>query len=436
MKNSIAGFICALGLAISARAATTPDLTGSVIDSELKPVKNATVFIYTAGPKIGTGSVCPSCYPDCRKKAQTSADGSFKIESLDPKLIFRLLVVAAGKQPKFVTKVDPDAGPKEIELNSIEDEPGRVATRGIIINPQGQPVFGAVLSVEGVEHGRSTRWGGIERDADPVSVSDEDGLFTLRCSSSVNAVHALLETGGYAKKWVRLTPGGDHILRIQNGVTVRGQVLDGKGKPIANGVVAMATVEREAGKHMHDFEAITGEDGKFAILNVSPEQQYSLFGKMESFGKAGALNVRQVKAGATDTTVDLGTVTLGAGHTLKGRVILPEGDTIPPHTRLFLGREDAWDHTETVLGPNGEFEFDGVPAESVTMSLRIRGYKLSRKNPSLDWLNGSIMGRVEKDLTDFNIIFERGDWQFNREEEAPPGTVTYPRDVPLRAAKL
>src|SRR4029078_10603555 len=97
-------------------------------------------------------------------------------------------------------------------------------------------------------------------------------------------------------------------------------------------------------------------------------------------------SVPRRRAGATDTTVDLGAITLGTGHTIKGRVILPEGDAIPPHTRLFLGREDAWDHTETVLGPNGEFEFDGVPAESITMSLRIRGYKLSRSNPSRDSL--------------------------------------------------
>src|SRR5690348_5167557 len=73
---------------------TKPDLTGVVKDSDGQPLPQASVFIYTAGPKIGTGILCPSCYADCRKRATTDAEGRFKIESLDPNLLFRILVVA------------------------------------------------------------------------------------------------------------------------------------------------------------------------------------------------------------------------------------------------------------------------------------------------------------------------------------------------------
>ncbi len=436
MKPLITGLLLACATAAFAQDKT--DLTGKVIDSGLSPVKNATVFVYTAGPKVGTGVICPSCYPDCHKKAQTGTDGSFKIESLDPNLLFKLLVVAGGMQPKFVSKVDPEKGPKEIELMEIDDDPDRIKSQGIVISPEGQPVFGAVLSVEGVEQGNGmTSWGGMERFVDPVAVSDENGLFTLRCSKKVSGVHALLETSGYAKRWVRLTPGSDHILRVQDGVIVRGEILDTTGKPLPNAIVAMATVEREAGKHMKDFEAITGKDGKFAILNVTPERDYFLFGKMASFGRSGALPVRKIYAGKTDSTVDLGAVKLSTAHTIKGRVILPEAEEIPPNTRLFLGRDEAWDHTETIVGPNGDFEFTGVPAETLNLSLRIKGYKLSKKNPSLDWLNGGILGRLDGDLTDFNILLERGNWRYNEEvNEAPPGVNTYPREQPLRGAKL
>src|SRR6266481_7491221 len=84
-----------------------PDLIGRVTHEDGSPVAKATVFIYTAGPKKGTASVCPSCYADCRKKAQTDAEGKFRIESLDPTLLFRLLVVAGGHESQFVPKVDP-----------------------------------------------------------------------------------------------------------------------------------------------------------------------------------------------------------------------------------------------------------------------------------------------------------------------------------------
>src|SRR5262245_42745466 len=82
-----------------------PDLRGTVLDETGKPITNATVFIYTAGPKQGTGVLCPSCYADCRKRTATSGNGGFTIASLDPELRFQVLVVAASHQPKLVSKV-------------------------------------------------------------------------------------------------------------------------------------------------------------------------------------------------------------------------------------------------------------------------------------------------------------------------------------------
>lgn len=76
-------------------AADRPDLKGRV-HADQSPVPNALVFIYTAGPRTGTAVVCPSCYPDCGKQTKTDAAGAFEIPSLDPALLFRLLVIAPG----------------------------------------------------------------------------------------------------------------------------------------------------------------------------------------------------------------------------------------------------------------------------------------------------------------------------------------------------
>lgn len=98
---------------------TRPDLLGRVVREDGTPVTNATVFIYSAAPKQGTGALCPSCYADCAKTAKTAADGTFIIESLDPDLIFRLLVVAPGCESTFVGKTDPAEGRKEIDRKSV-----------------------------------------------------------------------------------------------------------------------------------------------------------------------------------------------------------------------------------------------------------------------------------------------------------------------------
>ena len=102
---------CALAHADSPAPATArPDLSGVVMAGE-KPVLRAIVYVYTAGPRVGTSPYCPSCYADCGKRATTDKSGAFKIPSLDPQLIFRILVVAEGYETMFVPGVDAAMGP-------------------------------------------------------------------------------------------------------------------------------------------------------------------------------------------------------------------------------------------------------------------------------------------------------------------------------------
>src|SRR5258705_10956666 len=119
------------------------DLTGTVKNAEGDPVSGATVFIYTAAPKEGVAVLCPSCYADCRKRTTTDARGHFTIESLDPALLFRVLVAAGDYQPKFVDKVDPSAKVLSIKLKlaSLGDTPDARVT-GRVVTPEGKPLSG------------------------------------------------------------------------------------------------------------------------------------------------------------------------------------------------------------------------------------------------------------------------------------------------------
>src|SRR5437868_5681841 len=100
-------FLAATLATVSVRA----DLNGRVVDASGKPIRGASVFIYTAGARVGVNPFCPSCYADCSKRAATGDDGGFLIRSLDSSLIFRVLVVGEGFGPSFVDKVDPLKGP-------------------------------------------------------------------------------------------------------------------------------------------------------------------------------------------------------------------------------------------------------------------------------------------------------------------------------------
>src|SRR5947209_6234012 len=100
--------------------APKPDLVGQVQTKDGTAVKGVTVFIDTAGPKVGTSPFCPSCYADCRKSAKTDAQGNFKIEALDPQLVFRILIAGKGYKPKYASKVDPAKGPMKAELEAFD----------------------------------------------------------------------------------------------------------------------------------------------------------------------------------------------------------------------------------------------------------------------------------------------------------------------------
>lgn len=59
-------------------------ITGTVVDDSGQPAKDATVYVYSAGLKKGYAVVCPTCWIDCGKRADTDAQGQFTITDLNP----------------------------------------------------------------------------------------------------------------------------------------------------------------------------------------------------------------------------------------------------------------------------------------------------------------------------------------------------------------
>ena len=82
-------------------------INGTIVDDSGEPAKDATVFVYSARLKHGYAIVCPTCWIDCGKRADTDAQGRFTITGLNPALKFRLLVVKDGFTATAKGGVDP-----------------------------------------------------------------------------------------------------------------------------------------------------------------------------------------------------------------------------------------------------------------------------------------------------------------------------------------
>lgn len=443
MKAVLTTLVCIFSLlgtdSLLAASNVRPDLTGTVVDASGAPMPGATVFIYTAGPKHGTSSLCPSCYADCQKKAQTGSDGRFKIGSLDPTLIFRLLVVASGHESQFVTKVDPANGAQKIILRPLTKAAlkSNLRIKGMVIDGRGKPVRGAIISPEGVGMGQGTQWGGTDPYVEPMAVANELGRFVLFCKSNiVDMVYATADGRGVARQWVTLKPGGDYLLRLQDGVAVTGQILR-EDKPLKGVMVGLTTTDRTCGNYFNCDPVATDSHGHFQLLNVPPDREFVFYAKMDSLHGEGMVPNKIFTTRDSDAVQNLGKLAVEPAFTLAGRVVLSDGKPVPAGTRLMLGREKAWDTTQVTLATNGSFEFTNVPAESVSLSVRIKGYKFSKRNPSLDWLNDCILGRVTGNMTHLDFLMEPGKWRYNGEEGSPPdGAPEQPRNLPLRSASL
>jgi peroxiredoxin/uncharacterized GH25 family protein len=409
-----------------------PTLTGTVVDAEGKPLSGATVFISTAAPKVGAGVLCPSCYADCRKQTTSDTAGQFTIPSLDLELRFQILVVAKDHQPKFVDKVDPAEKPVKVTLKPRtggETPDQRLAGR--VVDPDGKPVAGAVVNIRGVMRGESTRFGG-NKDIDPLAVTDERGEFVINGQTAFDAVGVDVVARGYAKGiFQSLATGGKvHELQLAEGASLKGRVLK-DGKPLAGVEIGVSGTERRSEVYVGNYSVATDAEGRFLFVNLPAKTSYQLYGLMKSLNSHGSIAARVVRMGNNGDTFDTGELAVKPGFTVAGEIRLKDGKPVPADTRVLLSRENAWDSQQTTAGPNEQFRFENVPAESVGLSTRIKGYQMSPRNSSIDPLNPyHLIGRVYTNKLDLIIEFVPGE-----KTERLAGDQQSLREEPLRGVE-
>jgi hypothetical protein len=395
-----------------------PDLSGRVCDASDKPALGAHVFIYTAGARVGINPFCPSCYADCAKSSKTDENGDFLIRALDPSLIFRLLVVGEGFEPTFVDKVDPFNGPITVGIKKID--PKRLQpqhfVRGRVVDPDGRPVVGAEVFPYAFK--TKENWGFKTGVFDPVSVTNLAGDFLLTSRSPIEHVDLKIEARGFAGKIIaELTPStADTAVTLGRGVSVAGRIVL-KGKPVPGVGVGLVQVDRTVGgrpetrtHYIGHMEIATDDTGRFLFSNVSPNDELYVYGLMNSLKPYGSVPVHRLKTGDDGTLIDVGELVVEEGHRLSGRVVLGDGKPVPPHTRILVAREQAWDSQMDELDDKGRFEVQGLPTECYLVGSIIKGYVLSPKNECASPLNpGQLEGRIDLDVSDLTVLYEPGD---------------------------
>jgi hypothetical protein len=387
-----------------ARADERVTASGKVVDSTGKPVMHATVVVYSARVKKGYAEFCPTCWADCGKRTTTDGEGSFTIPRLSPDLIFRLLVLRDGYSAQYVEQVDPTRGPAQATLKPrppVEDVTQVV--RGLVVDMHGRVLRDAVIEQEGVgirgPRGMMHSFGGARDWIDEMAATNEKGEFEIAYGKPAAEMILQVSARGMAPKLFTEPTGADRrTIVISDGATVRGRLMF-NGKPVENAEVGLITHERRSGAMYPEILIGTKEDGTFTITNVPPGRIWMLYPKMESLAARG-IGGQAVPLETKDDgqEVDVGDIPLTAAHMLKGRVVVSDAKPIPPGMRVTIDADQAWDSQMAEIGPDGGFEFRGLPTGIYKVHAAIKGY-----HPG-DGSSGEAL--VTRDITDLVIRME------------------------------
>lgn len=406
--------IATLVLAPASFSADRVTLTGKVTDKLGKPLEDATVMVYHAGVKKGYSTFCPSCYVDCGKRTLTDRTGAFTIKSLDPDLLFELLVIRDGYTATFVKKVDPSHGPAEtatLAPRAAVDDPARIV-RGRVVDSHGQPLRAAVVEPLGVdevsERGRMSRYGTID-GLDPVAVTNPQGEFELSYNKPAMGILVKVEARGMAAKLIAMPTAAERkTIAVSDGATIHGRLMN-QGKPVAGAEVGLIARERGGyggslkiiGNPYEEIRIGTQQDGTFAITNVPTPVEWYVYGKMESIAALGAADPVECSTARDGQEIDIGDIQIHPGHRLRGKVTLNDGAAMADGMRVTISSSQAFDSQTAILGRDGSFEFKSLPTGPYEIFTSVRGYRFDPDK--LKKYQYALQTTIDRDIDDYAI---------------------------------
>jgi hypothetical protein len=407
------------------------------VESEKGPIAGATVLIFSAKPRSPPQILEPFCYSDCLRSAVTDKAGSFSITEIDGTLRYRLLVGKESYESKYVDNVDPRSDKRQISLRRSQLLEGKAELSGRIVDVDNRLVPAAAVIPRGYTRGDTGLEGPMEKIAS-VQITDSEGFFWIYTAQPVDNLTVEVRARGFASTRFENVPANHdkvQTLNLPRGVSIQGRLLEDK-QPVGGAVMAAVGLARVPGPYYGPWQAITAPDGRFKLLNVTPQADLFVLGKMESLKDLGGVDLVRLKAGADGATVEVGDLTLRPTHKLSGRVVISGNKHLPSDTVVYVTRlaeignssdpYTLYDRQAADLGDDGSFEIKGLPiglygvfvGRSLSNKDRsLPPYHLSAKNQSLDAnILSRLLGRVAHD-TVITVGLEPG------EQELPDTSV-------------
>jgi uncharacterized GH25 family protein len=386
-------------------------LTGRVTNQANQPVEGAIVVVSTCKPRIGPSTICPSCYPDCTKRALTDQNGRFTFDNLSASLQFSLAVGASGYHGAISKYIDPLITPTtDIQLKDLPSNAEASQISGHVVDSEGRPIFGAEVRSHFVfksDGGMSA----LAKDVTPLTLSDQRGAFVLSVAKDVARVGLRVSAAGAAPKevlWESRRPEPIEV-RLGEGASIKGQLVH-QGKPLSDVKVGLVQVNRSIGNLVTPHEISTDATGFFNFQRLPPACEYAIY-TLQDQAVSGVLPVSIFKAPEDGQIADFGPLATEMPRTLTINVQTEDSSELPPHATIYVGRPQAWHGAVLQLPSDGQSKarltLPAVGRELLTIQIRVPGYTVTGTNPTLNAdLNGSYPLRSDY-YSEFSVVLSR-----------------------------
>lgn len=367
-------------VALACAPTMADDLAGRVVDADGHAVAGARIDISTAGPKVGRGMFCPSCYLDCKKFAKSDGDGNFVINDLDPTLKFHLLATASNKATSHTDWIDPSQQKVVITLENEREVDEAHLLIGKVIDAQGIAVAGALVSPCGAKNAKM-QWGGRIDGAIEV-VTDDQGRFRMPLDDDF--VFLEVQVTGSGTPGIissQLAPGAvEHEITVPSGSSVRGK-LTHNGHPKANQPIAVVQLDRSGSSHFIKAVLATSDlDGNFEFDYLPAAQPYVIFTPRGVPSTGYCIRTTMFNVDGNGSTKDIGALELTTGYRLEGKLVSTSSKQLPTDMQLAINRDPAWDLIDVPVEPDGRFKIDNLPMEAYQISFNSKDWVLDQSN--------------------------------------------------------
>ncbi|PRP90010.1 PDZ domain (Also known as DHR or GLGF) [Enhygromyxa salina] len=330
------------------------DYVGTVVDAQGHAVADAEVELFGAdsGERALVG---------IESSFRTDSDGRFEFHAPD----FALLEARHPDHPPGRARVD---GPAQISRTLTITMGGAPAgsaevIRGRVVDGSGKPLAGVevvglvAMRGEGASVGRS-----------PATVSESDGSFVL---APLDELPYVVRAKFNARPSVQrgpVKPGAEVELRVEDGLELRGRLVDEHGDAIVAGTVALMRVAGPLRRGRIAGLSVFDPGGAFSFGGLRPGK-YELEAIAQGRARSEPVAVTLPHTGKPVAVV------LGSGASVFGRVVdARSGDPLARAQVSVRGlsRDDSVlpSLSSTVTDDEGEFELGGIEPGRVSIDVK------------------------------------------------------------------